>query len=196
MRESHRSRSSTFDVQSSKLSNSLWAEACNTAAYILNRIGKSSEDDKVPYELWYSQNIGKLDHLKIFGTSCYVYIQKQFQSKFDSKLVLGYLIGYVNDKNGYRVWIPSQRKIIQSHDVIFKSEVICNVRNETEQAIKIVEDKKNETKDKTQEEEHEEELDESENEDEEINRANMHNDETENDKNQVRKSTRNKKLPN
>lgn len=90
-------------LQPSRLPKSFWTEACNTAAYILNRTEKSTENDKVPYELWYDRNVGKLDHLRIFDTSYYVYIHKQFRSKFDSKSVAGYLIGYVNDKDGYRV---------------------------------------------------------------------------------------------
>ena len=113
---------------STKLSKSLWAEACNTAAYVLNRSGKTAAGDKVPYELWYSRKVGKLDHLRIFGTACYVHIQKQFRSKFSNKSVFGHMVGYVNDKDGYRVWIPSRNKVVCSHDVVFKKEVACNMQ--------------------------------------------------------------------
>lgn len=50
----------------SKLPKALWAEACNTAAYILNRTGPTSVEGKTPYELWYSKDFGKLNHLRIF----------------------------------------------------------------------------------------------------------------------------------
>lgn len=67
-------------LQSSKLPKAMWAEACNTTAYILNRTGISSKVDKVPYELWYGRDIKKLDHLRIFGTSCYTYRNNLDQS--------------------------------------------------------------------------------------------------------------------
>ncbi len=115
----------------SKLPKELWAEACNTATYLLNRTGKSSIETKSPYELWHGRPVGSLNHLKIFGTECYVHINKNFRSKFDDKTVHGHLVGYVNDRDGFRVWIPTQRKIVLSHDVRFKPEVVCNVRVNT-----------------------------------------------------------------
>ena len=39
-------------LQSKKLPNKLWAEAVNTAAYVLNRTGPTKIADKTPYELW------------------------------------------------------------------------------------------------------------------------------------------------
>ncbi|KAK9701926.1 Reverse transcriptase (RNA-dependent DNA polymerase) [Popillia japonica] len=51
-------------LNSSKLSKRLWAEACNTAAYLLNRTGKSSDQNKAPFELWYGRSVGRLDHLR------------------------------------------------------------------------------------------------------------------------------------
>ena len=67
----------------SKLPKTLWTDACNTAAYILNRTGPTSVEGKAPYELWYNKNCGKLDHLRIFGTACYVHIPKELRRKFD-----------------------------------------------------------------------------------------------------------------
>lgn len=60
-----------------------------------------------------------------------MHINKNFRSKFDDKAVHGHLVGYVNDRDGFRVWIPTQRKIVLSHDVRFKPEVVCNVRVNT-----------------------------------------------------------------
>jgi hypothetical protein len=112
-----------------KLPKNLWAEACNTAAYILNHTGKSSVENKSPYELWYGRPVGSLRHLKIFGTECYVHINKQFRSKFDDKAVHGHMVGYVNERDGYRVYLPAQKKVVLSHDVKFKPEVVCNLRH-------------------------------------------------------------------
>lgn len=43
--------------------------------------------------------------------------------------MFGNLVGYVNDKDGYRIWVPKLRKIVFcSHDVIFKPEIVCNLK--------------------------------------------------------------------
>lgn len=59
----------------------LWAEATNTAVYLMNRAGSSgTEEEKTPYELW----VGKkpnLKHLRIFGCDAYMHIPKQLTTK-------------------------------------------------------------------------------------------------------------------
>jgi len=64
-----------------------------------------------------------LDHLHVFGTECYIHIPKQFRKKFDKKKkVFGSMIVYLNDKDGYQVYMPSLNKIVHSHVVYFKPE--------------------------------------------------------------------------
>ena len=109
----------------SRLPRTLWAEACSTAAYILNRTGKSSVEGVTPNELWFGGQAGLMKHLKVFGTGCYVYVQKKFREKFDSKSVFGHLVGYVNDRDGYRIFCPSSKRVLLSHDVRFKPEKLC-----------------------------------------------------------------------
>src|SRR5690606_15846793 len=70
---------------SSKLPKTLWAEACATAVYVLNHTGNSSVPNRTPFELWYGRKLSNFNHLRIFGTKCFVYVQKRFRSKFDSK---------------------------------------------------------------------------------------------------------------
>jgi hypothetical protein len=36
----------------------------------------------------------------------------------------------MGEKDGYRIWIPNERKIVLSRYVIFKPEVLCNLRND------------------------------------------------------------------
>lgn len=112
-------------LKSSGLSTEFWAEACNTASFLLNRTGKSAVADKTPYELWNGKPFGGIEHLRIFGTECYVHIPKQQRKKLDSKAHRGIMLGYANDRDGYRVWVPELRKTIESHDVVFKPEKMC-----------------------------------------------------------------------
>lgn len=88
-----------------ELSQRLWAELINTAAYALNRTGPSSEEGKSPYEVWYKRK-PRIKHLRIIGSEAYVHVPSQQRSKLDSKAVKGILVGYEGD-DGYRVFIDN-----------------------------------------------------------------------------------------
>jgi hypothetical protein len=36
----------------------------------------------------------------------------------------------MGEKDGYQIWILSKRKTVLSHDVLFKPEVVCSLRND------------------------------------------------------------------
>jgi len=139
-----------------ELPRSLWANACETAVYLLNHTGVSPEDNKSPHELWTGQKMIELDHLRVFGTECYAHIPKNFRRKFDNKSVHGHMVGYVNDKDGYKIYLPSQKKIIKSRDVDFKTERLCTtsvaveVEEETNENLEEVQREENEHLEETQ----------------------------------------------
>jgi hypothetical protein len=83
----------------------------------------------MPLELW-TGSYATLGHLLVFGTECYVHIPKQKRHKRDQKSRLGRLVGYMGKKDGYRIWIPNESKIVPSRDVLFKPEVVCNSHND------------------------------------------------------------------
>lgn len=99
----------------------LWAEATNTAVYIMNRTSKSAAGDITPYELW----VGKqpsLDHIRIFGSEAYMHIPKQLTTKFDAKSKRVILVGYARDSTNYRLYDPVTKKVLTSRDVIFNEK--------------------------------------------------------------------------
>lgn len=71
-------------LHSKKLPIKLWAEAVNTAVYILNRTGKSSIEGVSPFELWFGKQ-PDIDHFKVFGSKVFTHIPKQKRKKWDSK---------------------------------------------------------------------------------------------------------------
>jgi len=75
-------------------------------------------------ETWNGHVMKNLDHLRVFGTECYVYIPQQFQKKFDNKSMFGRMICYLNNKDGYQVYVPSRNKTVHSH-VYFQPERVC-----------------------------------------------------------------------
>ena len=100
-------------LHASGLPKELWAEACNTVVYILNRTGPSPVEGKTPLELW-TGSYATLGHLGVLGTECYVHIPKQKRHTWDQKSKLGRLVGYMGEKDGYRILIPNERKIVLS----------------------------------------------------------------------------------
>lgn len=79
----------------------LWAEAVQTAVYVLNRTGKSNQTGKTPYETWTNKHYD-INNLKEFGTVTYLHIPKEKRTKCDPKGERGIMVGYGEDVKGYR----------------------------------------------------------------------------------------------
>ncbi|KAL9413504.1 hypothetical protein AB3S75_042066 [Citrus x aurantiifolia] len=60
--------------------NNLWAEACHTTVYILNRSPTKAVRDKTPFEAWHNRK-PNVDHLKILGSIAYALIPAQKQGE-------------------------------------------------------------------------------------------------------------------
>ena len=78
--------SARFVLHASGLLKELWAEACNTAVYVLN--STTPVKGKMSLEVWTGSH-ATLGHLCVFGTECYVHIPKQKRHKWDQKSKLG-----------------------------------------------------------------------------------------------------------
>ena len=100
-----------------------WAEAVNTAAYLINRGPSIHLDGKIPEEVWSGKEVN-LSHLRVFGCSSYVHIDSAERSKLDAKSNKCVFVGYGGDEFGYRFWDYENRKIIRSRDVIFNENVM------------------------------------------------------------------------
>lgn len=86
-------------LQAKGLPKKLWAEAINTAAYILNNTGKGRTSSKTPYELWNGTKSNT--DLKVFGTKIYIYIPKQTRLNWDAKVKAGIFVGYSDESKRY-----------------------------------------------------------------------------------------------
>jgi hypothetical protein len=100
----------------SKLPPSLWAEAIAYATYILKRI-PSSKSTSSPFEKWNGTK-PNLSHLRIFGSRTFVHVPDVKRTKFQPKCIEGVLVGFCESSKAYRVYIPTQRKVLVSLDVI------------------------------------------------------------------------------
>lgn len=105
-------------LYSKDMPKKLWAEAINTAAYVLNRTGKSNEPGKTPFETWTKETFD-INTLKIFGTPVFVHIPKEKRRKWDSKGEKGVMVGYGQHVKGYRIYFPNKNDVETKRDVVF-----------------------------------------------------------------------------
>jgi hypothetical protein len=70
-----------------------WAEAVNTANYILNRCITSRVHEVTPEECFYGRK-PSLGHLKVFGCFAYVHVPVEVSSKLDPKAQKCVFVGY------------------------------------------------------------------------------------------------------
>lgn len=118
------------------LPKSLWGEAVNTAAFVLNRTGRSKDSEKSPYEVWSGKSFD-IHQLKPFGTPVYSHIPKEKRQKWDSKGEKGVLVGYGETVKGFRIYFPQKNNVEIKRDIVFlqneeKVEVELNYTQENE----------------------------------------------------------------
>ena len=95
-----------------------WAEAANTAVFLLNRLPTKAVNGKTPFETWYGYK-PSLKNFKVFGCLCFTYVPQIKRDKLDKKAKSGIFVGYSSISKTYRVFQPHTRKILISKDVYF-----------------------------------------------------------------------------
>ena len=97
---------------------SYWAEAANTAVYLMNRCTTSGVHEVTPHEKYFGKK-PNLSHIRIFGAIAYVHIPDETRQKLDPKSEKCILVGYSLEQKGYKCYNPSTRKSRVSRDVVF-----------------------------------------------------------------------------
>lgn len=79
---------------------SYWAEAVDTATYILNRLPTKKNQGKTPLEVWtgYQPSIA---HIRVFGSPAYAFIPESKRKKFDPRSEKLILVSYTDDLKAY-----------------------------------------------------------------------------------------------
>lgn len=102
-------------LMDAKLSESFWAEAANTAVYLINSIPKGKYT-KSANELWNGEIID-FKQLRTFGETAMIHVPKEKRKKLDEKSEEGLFLGY--EPNGYRLYNKETGKVIIAKDVVF-----------------------------------------------------------------------------
>jgi hypothetical protein len=71
----------------------LWAEACNTAAYIQNRSPHKALGGRTPEEA-FSGKKPEVGHFRIFGCLTYSHVPSEKRTKLEPTAERGILVGY------------------------------------------------------------------------------------------------------
>jgi len=96
-----------------------WADAVNTACYVLNRVLIRPILKKTPYEL-FKRRRPVLSHLKVFGCKCFILNNgKESLDKFDAKADEGVFLGYATQSHAYRVYNKILMTVEESMHVVF-----------------------------------------------------------------------------
>nr|GEW57920.1 Gag-Pol polyprotein [Tanacetum cinerariifolium] len=110
-------------LATTSLGKSFWAEAINTACYVINRSPSTAVELKTPMEMW----TGKLVNysgLHIFESLVYVMYNFQETTKLDQKSRKCLFLGYADGIKGYCLWDPTAHKVVISKDVVFMEDKI------------------------------------------------------------------------
>ena len=115
-------------LSNAKLPTSFWAEAVNTAVYLINRCPSSAIEFKTPMEKW-SKHAPDLSNLKVFGCTSYVHVN---EGKLHPRSMKCIFLGYPKGVKGYRLWNPNTRKCVISRDVVFKESEMLGLAKDGE----------------------------------------------------------------
>ncbi|GJX96283.1 putative RNA-directed DNA polymerase [Tanacetum coccineum] len=74
-------------------------------------------------------------HLRVFGCKASVHIPKDERSKLDVKGKPCVFLGYGQDEFGYRLYVPVQKKLVRSRDVVFEEDLTLKDVEKAEREI-------------------------------------------------------------
>ena len=103
-----------------------WAEAVNTACYLVNRSPSTAIDCKTPFEKW-SGKPCDYSNLKVFGCPAYYHVK---DGKLEPRARKCIFVGYADGVKGYRLWCQesNSHKFIISRDVTFNEMLMLDQR--------------------------------------------------------------------
>ncbi|GJS61243.1 putative ribonuclease H-like domain-containing protein [Tanacetum coccineum] len=100
------------------LPNTFWAEAVNTACYVLNRVLVTKPQNKTPYEL-ITGKISIISYIRPFG--CHVTILNTIDhlGKFEEKYDEGFLVGYSLNSKAFRAYNLESKRVEENLHINF-----------------------------------------------------------------------------
>ncbi|GJV18374.1 putative ribonuclease H-like domain-containing protein [Tanacetum coccineum] len=118
-----RKNKTLIEAARTMLANSLlpiifWAEAVNTACYVLNRVLVTKPHNKTPYKLIIGR-APSISFMRPFGCPVTILNTLDLLGKFDRKAEEGFLVGYSVNNKAFRVFNTETRKVEENLHVNF-----------------------------------------------------------------------------
>mgnify|MGYP000992362219 CR=1 FL=1 len=104
-------------LASSRLPLSLWGEAVLTAVYLRNRMPNRVTGSKSPFEIYHGRP-AVYSHLIEFGKEVQVLDNSKAASKFSTKTIEGFMVGYADRINTYRIFNHQKNSIMITSDIV------------------------------------------------------------------------------
>ena len=99
------------------VARNLWGEAVNTACHTVNRMYFKPGTKKTPYELWKGRK-PNVKYFRIFGSTCFIFKDRENVEKFDSRSDKGTFLGYSSTSKAYRVYNKRTMKVMETMNVV------------------------------------------------------------------------------
>lgn len=99
-----------------------WAEAVNTACYVINIVYVRPNTKSTPYEIFKGKT-PNLSHMHVFGCLCYILNDKEHLRKFDAKSDVGMFLGYATNSSAFRIFNQRTKFIGESVNVVFDDSI-------------------------------------------------------------------------
>ncbi|GJS10178.1 putative ribonuclease H-like domain-containing protein [Tanacetum coccineum] len=112
----------------SKLPTTFWAEAVNTACYVLSRVLVIKPHTKTPYELIHGRTL-LIDFMKPFGCPVIILNTRDHLGKFDGKADEGFFVGYSVVSKAIRVFNKRIRIVEETLNIRFLENAPNVTRN-------------------------------------------------------------------
>ncbi|KAJ4710294.1 Retrovirus-related Pol polyprotein from transposon TNT 1-94 [Melia azedarach] len=109
-------------LSNAELTRRFWAEAVSTACYLINRGPHTGINLKNPFEVW-SGKPADYSNLRAFGCTVYYHVN---EGKLEPRAKKGVFVGYGDGVKGYRIWSPSEKRVILSRNVVFDENSMFN----------------------------------------------------------------------
>ena len=94
-----------------KLPPSFWEYALNTFVHVRNRMPTAALQDGTPYSHWFGGRIADVSHLRVFGCTAYVNVQRDQRRGLQSHTRKCIFVGYPEDAKGWRFYDPESKDI-------------------------------------------------------------------------------------
>lgn len=101
-----------------KLPNFLWGEAIRHATYLINRMATRSLKECTPYEALRHKK-PNIEHIRVFGCISFARIETPHLKKLDDRSRMLVHLGTEPGSKAYRLYDPTNQKIVVSRDVKF-----------------------------------------------------------------------------